>query len=120
MADDVERFLGSYPSDVRTLALQLRALVLSCAPKSHEAVRGGWKAITYGTGPGMKETFAAISPQRTWVNLGFTRGAQMEDPKGLLEGSGKGIRHVKVRSPEDARSPALKTLVKQALAMVQK
>jgi hypothetical protein len=36
-------------------------------------------------------------PMRGYVNLGFYQGALLVDPKRLLEGTGKGLRHVKIR-----------------------
>jgi hypothetical protein len=63
----------------------------------------------------MKEVFAVISPQKERVNLGLANGAELSDPEGLLEGSGKGIRHVKLTSPEAASAPAVKQLVAGAL-----
>jgi len=41
----------------------------------------------------------------------------MDDPDGLLEGTGKGMRHVKLREPNDADRPAVKRLVRQAFRM---
>jgi hypothetical protein len=49
------------------------------------------------------------------VNLGFTTGARVRDPDGLLEGTGKNLRHVKLRSKDDL-SPALARLVARAAA----
>jgi hypothetical protein len=63
----------------------------------------------------MKDVFAAISPQRERVNLGFAHAAELPDPEGLLEGSGKEIRHVKLTSPQAAVAPAVRELIKGAL-----
>jgi hypothetical protein len=52
-----------------------------------------------------------------WVSVYFFRGAEMDDPHGVLEGSGKSMRHVKLREPKDANSPALKRLIRQAFRM---
>jgi len=52
-----------------------------------------------------------------WVSVYFFRGAEMDDPDGVLEGSGKGMRHVKLREPKDANSAPLKRLIKQAFRM---
>lgn len=49
------------------------------------------------------------------VNLGFNRGAHLADPEGLLEGTGKNLRHVKIRAKADL-SPALASLVREAVA----
>jgi hypothetical protein len=44
----------------------------------------------------------------------FIRGTSLPDPKGLLEGTGKNIRHVKIKSPEDLSRPGLRELLKSA------
>ena len=62
----------------------------------------------------MSEHFCYVSPQKAHVNLGFFYGADLPDPSGLLEGTGKLLRHVKLRSPADVRNPALLTLLRKA------
>ena len=54
-------------------------------------------------------------PHAKWINLGFFRGAALPDPDGLLEGAGAAMRHVKIRSVEEARRPELLTLLTAAL-----
>jgi hypothetical protein len=39
---------------------------------------------------------AAISGYQNWASVGFVRGAEIDDTAGILEGTGKGMRHVKV------------------------
>jgi len=51
------------------------------------------------------------------VNVGFYRGAELHDPRKLLEGTGKALRHVKIRSVEQARSRALRDLIREAVAL---
>jgi hypothetical protein len=48
------------------------------------------------------------------VNLAFLRGAELTEARELLEGTGKGMRHIKVRSPKDIRKQAFAALVKEA------
>ena len=51
------------------------------------------------------------------VNLGFSQGAQLPDPEGLLEGPGKMmLRHTKIAEPEDLEKPALRRLLEAAKA----
>ena len=64
----------------------------------------------------MSEGYAYILPHKNWVNLGFYKGAELPDPAALLEGTGKKLRHVKVRSIQDADQPQLRTLIEEALA----
>ena len=72
---------------------------------------------SYGVGPKkMTEHYAYIGVQKSHVNLGFYHGASLNDPGGLLEGTGKKLRHVKVRNVTEAENPALKGLVVEAIA----
>jgi hypothetical protein len=48
------------------------------------------------------------------VLLGFMRGAMLRDPGKVLEGTGKYLRHVKLRSTAEVRRPLVQRLVKQA------
>jgi hypothetical protein len=48
------------------------------------------------------------------VNFGFFFGAHLPDPQHVLVGEGKRMRHVKVRSLEDASNPELEQLMKEA------
>jgi ribosomal 50S subunit-associated protein YjgA (DUF615 family) len=44
----------------------------------------------------------------------FPRGVDLKDPEGLLEGSGKAMRHVKILKPDDADTPGVRQLIAQA------
>jgi uncharacterized protein DUF1801 len=111
----VDTFLKGYSPQVREIAVKAREVILSVMPDATEKVYPGWKVIQYGAGADMKSVFAAISPQRERVNLGLANGAGLPDPEGLLEGTGVGIRHVKLTSPEAASAPAVRVLVQGAL-----
>jgi hypothetical protein len=48
------------------------------------------------------------------ITFGFHRGTSLTDPHGLLEGTGKNLRHVKLRKMEDLRKEGLRELVEEA------
>lgn len=54
------------------------------------------------------------------VTFAFLRGAALPDPEKLLEGTGKGVRHVKLRSVADVKKPAVKKLVVEAAKLNKK
>lgn len=110
----VEKLLRRYAPGVRAIGLALRRTVLKAAPRTVEVVRPGRRAMMYGTDEGMKAVFYIIHPERAWVNLAFSRGTDLKDPRKLLEGTGKRIRHVRVKTARDATAPALRALVVQA------
>lgn len=60
--------------------------------------------------------FAYVNAFTAHVNVGFFRGAALADPMKLLEGSGKYMRHVKLRPGKSADSAALERLIDAAYA----
>lgn len=103
--------------DMRPIAERLREIVVEVDPDTVEVVRLGDRAATYGVGPKkMSEGYAYILPHKNWVNLGFYMGATLPDPAGIMEGTGKKLRHVKVRSVEEAGQPEIRVLIGEALA----
>jgi hypothetical protein len=97
-------------------AVRLREIILSIHPEAVEVVRLGDRAATYGLGPKkMSEGYVYIIPHTNWVNLGFYKGADLSDPDGLLEGTGKKLRHIKIHFPADAENPKIHALIEAAL-----
>lgn len=101
---------------VRPIAVALRETVFKVDQNACEVVRLGDRAATYGVGPRkMLDGYAYILPHKAWVNLGFYQGVDLADPKELLEGTGARMRHVKIRSIDDAKQPEVRALIKAAL-----
>lgn len=55
---------------------------------------------------------------KTHVSVEFSEGASLDDPKQLLEGSGKFRRHIKLRSVEDIDTKDCKGFLEQAIAQI--
>ena len=105
---------------LRSVATALREVVLEVDADTCEVVRLGDRAATYGVGPRkMLDGYAYIMPHKRWVNLGLYQGAELADPGGLLEGTGAKLRHVKVRSVDDAKRSAVRALIEAALELRQ-
>ena len=104
-------------AQVNAIAWALRKSILEAFPETVEVVRLGDGAASYGIGyKKNSESYVYIMPKASYVNLGFFFGTQLKDPEKLLEGTGKKMRHVKVRSLQEASHPALKQLVMEAYA----
>ena len=115
--DDFDDLVNITEKSLRPIVTGLRNLVLQIDPGACEVVRLGDKAATYGVGPKkMSEGYCYVLPYKNWVNLGFYQGAHLPDPEGLLEGTGKNLRHVKIRSLDDIGQPAVQLLIQEALA----
>jgi hypothetical protein len=63
--------------------------------------------------------FGYVNAFAAHVNVGFFLGAHLEDPAGLLEGSGKFMRHVKLRPGAAIDPSALATLIRAAYLRVK-
>jgi hypothetical protein len=102
-------------AQARELAYQLRTLVIEVMPSVVEVPWPKMRMASYGVGPKKQsEHFCYISAQKNDVNLGFYYGAELPDPEALLKGTGKLLRHVKIRDPKAIRSRALRRLLEVA------
>ena len=63
--------------------------------------------------------FAYINAFSAHVNVGFFAGSELKDPVGLLEGTGKFMRHVKLKPGLEVDEKALKTLIQAAYADIK-
>ncbi len=112
-----EDVLGQAGPRLGPLCKGLRKLVASLDPDFVEVVWPRQGIASYGVGPRkLSEHYAYISVQGSYVNLGFYHGASLRDPAGLLEGTGKRLRHVKVRDASGVRNPAIAALLRAAIA----
>lgn len=108
--NDFAAFFADTQDAWKPVVTELRKLVRRFAPDLAEAMRYGMPSYVKD-----KHTVVYIMPASDHVNLGFYDGIELADPKDLLEGTGKRLRHVKVRTLPEARSPALRDLVKESV-----
>ncbi len=110
-----EDLLQITEESLRPIAIALREVIVTTDPNACEVVRLGDRAATYGVGPRkMIDGYAYILPYKRWINLGFYQGVNLADPEGLLEGTGAKMRHVKIRSIDDAKQSPIRVLIKGA------
>ncbi len=108
----MKEFLSNYSEEVRRISDDLRKMARSAMPGAHEFLY--YDAINYSLSDSPLGRICYISPMEKHVTIGFLFGARLDDPRHLLEGSGKRARHVKIRTLEEGKNPALKELVKAA------
>jgi hypothetical protein len=111
--DDI---LAAARPGLRPVCKALKALIASLHKDRVEVVWPRHRIASFGVGPKkMTEHYAYIAVQGAHVNLGFYHGASLSDPAGILEGTGKKLRHVKLRSVADAKRPAIAALLREAI-----
>ena len=97
------------------VAKSVRGLVAKTATGCEEYV-SPWKTPAFDlNGP-----LCVFVIQKEHVTLAFLRGAMLPDPEKLLEGKGKGVRSLKLRSVDDVTRPGVKKLIEKAVQLNQK
>jgi hypothetical protein len=114
---ELTELLGRYESDVQTVAVALRTAVLGEVGPCYESIFPikKWISVLYSTTEKrMKDNICLLVVYKDHVNLMFPRGVDLTDPRGLLEGAGKAMRHVKMLSLADIDRPGVRALIGQA------
>lgn len=111
MSIELEEFLEDYKPEVRRLALQLRDLVYEIDPEVIEQIDIPAHLLAYGYAKTYTHLMCVIILYKDYVNLGFPRGVDLPDPEGLLEGTGKRARHVKIRHATQIELPEVAALI---------
>jgi len=110
----VDAWMSAGPVELRSIALKWFAQLRQCGDDVRELLHDGHPtACIAGV------AFAYVDAFKAHVNVGFFRGALLPDPDGLLEGTGKSMRHVKLRPGQDIDEAALNQLIHAAYADMQ-
>ena len=117
LAADLEKLLAAHPPELQAIEHVLRREIRAAAPAAVESVDFGNRLIAFGWSMRMRDLLFAIICHKSWVNLQLADGADLADPAGIVEGTGKRIRHVKVRTLEEAAGPALLALVQAQVSI---
>ena len=95
----------------------LRRAVLAEIGPCYEAIFPikKWISVLYSTTEKrMKDNICLIVVYMDHVNLMFPRGVDLKDPQGLLHGTGRAMRHIKMFTADDIDRPAVRALIRQA------
>jgi hypothetical protein len=109
------RFLKRFDIPIRQLALDARELVLKVLAPSNESILDVYVlAMNFGFSERMKDQVVYVAVYAKHINIGFHWGARMDDPAGVLEGAGKQLRHIKIKSPADLGTPIVRDYLSRA------
>jgi hypothetical protein len=111
-----ELLSGSSP-EMTAVARELRAVVAEALPDGTEQVDFGNRLLAIGRSMKMRDLLFAIIPHSAHVNLQLADGIDLPNPGGLIEGTGKRIRHIKVRSVDAARSAPVRAAIDAQIAV---
>ena len=104
----IDAFINRASPGVRPVLRDLRDLVQRELPEAKEEIK--WGRPVYS----LNHIVCYLAVGGDHANLGFYRGIELQDPKGLLEGEGKKLRHIKVYNRDEIRRRWYGTLIRQA------
>ena len=110
--EQVRDWLNRLPANKKPAVNNLRRLIASIAPEAHEIIYHD--ALGYGPSDSGFDRILYVTVFEKHINLGFFFGGFLHDPEGLLLGSGKRMRHIKIGFTQDSDTPAIKNLLEQA------
>jgi hypothetical protein len=105
----IDVWLNSKPSELRSIARQWFEEMRSCGDEFQELIHDGCPVACVGDA-----AFGYVNVFTSHVNVGFFNGVALKDPERLLEGSGKRMRHVKLKPGIPIDSSALAALIHAA------
>jgi hypothetical protein len=104
--------IASHTTDVRAAARALEAVIREAQPDVVVEYDPGNGLLAFGRSMQMRDLLFALIPHAGWVNLQLAAGALLPNSDGLIEGTGKRIRHIKVRSAEQAASGQVRSAIR--------
>ncbi|HEV2214380.1 MAG TPA: DUF1801 domain-containing protein, partial [Terracidiphilus sp.] len=110
----IDAWLKSRDGELGAIALHWFRKMRACGDEVRELMHDGCPVACLGDAP-----FGYVNVFTAHVNVGFYQGASLPDPAHLLEGSGKRMRHVKLRPGTPANDAALGMLIDAAYAHIK-
>jgi len=107
---EVSEYIETLPDNKKAIVIALRKIILSVDPTLNESLK--WKQPVYSK----EDDICYIFPAGNHVNLGFYKGTELNDPKKMLEGTGKTMRHIKIRDLADIEKEYFWKLVSDAIS----
>lgn len=105
----VAQWLNDHNDDLGAIAQHWFSMIRNCGGDIGEILHDG-----HPTACVENAAFAYVNAFKAHVNLGFFHGAELRDPEGLLQGSGKFMRHVKLAPDREINADALSQLINSA------
>jgi len=105
----IERWMRGHRGKLGAIAQRWFEIMRGCGDDVRELLHDGHPTACVGDA-----AFAYVNAFTAHVNVGFFRGAEIADPHRLLEGTGKFMRHVKIRPERDVDATALSKLIEAA------
>jgi hypothetical protein len=105
----IDAWFHARPGELGSIARHWFEIMRQCGDEVRETLHDGCPVACLGDAP-----FASVNVFTAHVNVAFFHGASLPDPARLLEGTGRFMRHVKLRPADPANASALTALIRAA------
>ena len=114
---EITTFLAKYTPELARQLRGSRVKLQALFPQGFELVYDNYNALVFCFGPTDRasEAVLSIAGYPKWITLFFAKGKTMEDPTGILQGSGSTVRSIRLGSPEELDKPEVQSLMTQAI-----
>jgi len=110
----IHAWMKEHPGELGAMALQWFEVMRKCGDEVRELLHDGCPVACWGDAP-----FGYVNVFIADVNVGFFHGAALPDPARLLQGTGKSMRHVKLRPGTATNAEALTRLIDLAYSDIK-
>jgi hypothetical protein len=110
----IDAWLKKHTGELGTIAHQWFEVMRKCGDEVRELLHDGCPVACLGDAP-----FGYVNVFTSHVNVGFFHGAALSDPAHLLQGTGKFMRHVKLKPGTAAKAAALNSLIYAAYSHIK-
>jgi hypothetical protein len=115
---ELDGFLAPFGEELSEIVHRLRERVLEVMPNAHEVVWDAVNAVSiaFTPTPRWQDGICHIATYTKHANLGFNEGATLDDPLGVLTGTGQHTRHATFRTVEDTKAKWIDDYLKRAMS----
>jgi hypothetical protein len=110
----IDAWMKKHGGELGAIAYQWFEVMRNCGDEVRELMHDGCPAACLGDAP-----FGYVNVFTSHVNVGFFHGASLPDPSRLLQGTGKFMRHVKLKSGTTTDAASLRTLIETAYSDIK-
>jgi hypothetical protein len=110
---EISELMVDLPTEMQAVAETLRRLILNSSPLIQEQKRWNQPVYFY-----QKRLICYLAFHKSHLNFGFDYGALLTDPEGLLDGTGKNMRHVKLGTTADIRQEQFAAWLEESMRII--
>jgi len=110
----IDAWFNNHPGELGAIAQHWFEVMRQCGDEVRELLHDDCPTACLGDA-----AFAYVNVFTSHVNIGFFQGSELPDPARLLQGSGKFMRHIKLKPGTPTDDASLRALIEAAYADIR-